>query len=191
MQEVTTMALINRVSRLFQADINAVLDRIEEPELLLRQAIREMEEELGRDERRVRDLGYERDRLEDQRVELGEAMARYEEELDLCFASGKDDLARTLVRRKLESQECLRTVSRQLGKLNESLSELGRRLSEDQQRLEAMRQKAEVLTPDTGPGDFRPVADACIGDEDVEVAFLREQAKRDQTKRDQAKRGEK
>ena len=30
------MALINRVSRLFTADFNAVLDRIEEPELLLK-----------------------------------------------------------------------------------------------------------------------------------------------------------
>ena len=46
------MALITRVSRLFQADFHAVLDRIEEPEVLLRQAVREMEEELARDEQR-------------------------------------------------------------------------------------------------------------------------------------------
>ena len=37
------MALINRLSRLFKADFHAVLDQIEEPELLLKQAIREME----------------------------------------------------------------------------------------------------------------------------------------------------
>ena len=43
------MALITRVSRLFQADLHAVLDRIEEPEVLLKQAVREMEEELARD----------------------------------------------------------------------------------------------------------------------------------------------
>ena len=35
------MPLINRISRLFKADFNAVLDNIEEPELLLHQAIRE------------------------------------------------------------------------------------------------------------------------------------------------------
>ncbi len=46
------MALITRVSRLFQADFHAVLDRIEEPEVLLRQAVREMEEEL-QDARRM------------------------------------------------------------------------------------------------------------------------------------------
>ena len=41
------MALINRVARLFKADFHAVLDQIEEPELLLKQAVREMEDELA------------------------------------------------------------------------------------------------------------------------------------------------
>ncbi|MGH8588771.1 MAG: PspA/IM30 family protein, partial [Gammaproteobacteria bacterium] len=48
------MALITRVSRLFRSDLHAVLDRIEEPEVLLRQAIREMEAELSSDEQRIR-----------------------------------------------------------------------------------------------------------------------------------------
>ena len=48
------MALINRMSRLFTADVHAVLDRIEEPDVLLRQAIREMEEALERSEHDVR-----------------------------------------------------------------------------------------------------------------------------------------
>ena len=38
------MALITRFSRLFRADLHAVLDRIEEPDVILRQAVREMEE---------------------------------------------------------------------------------------------------------------------------------------------------
>jgi len=33
------MALITRVSRLFRADVNAVLDHLEEPALLLHQAV--------------------------------------------------------------------------------------------------------------------------------------------------------
>ena len=48
------MVLISRISRLFRADLHAVLDRIEEPEALLRQAIREMEELLAQDEQRSR-----------------------------------------------------------------------------------------------------------------------------------------
>ena len=42
------MALINRISRLFQADFHAVLDQIEEPEQILKQAIRDMGGRPGR-----------------------------------------------------------------------------------------------------------------------------------------------
>ena len=44
------MALINRISRLFKADFHAVLDHIEEPEALLKQAIRDMEDDLAKTE---------------------------------------------------------------------------------------------------------------------------------------------
>ena len=62
------MALITRVSRLFQADFHAVLDRIEEPEAILRQAVREMEEELARDEQRSTMLQQEQRQLADPRI---------------------------------------------------------------------------------------------------------------------------
>ncbi len=35
------MAIVNRIRRLFHADVHAVLDIIEEPEAILKQAIRE------------------------------------------------------------------------------------------------------------------------------------------------------
>ncbi len=44
------MALISRLTQLFQADFHAVLDRLEEPDALLRQAVRDMEDALARDE---------------------------------------------------------------------------------------------------------------------------------------------
>ena len=46
------MALVTRLSRLFQADFHAVLDRIEEPDLQLRQAVREMQFALDQDQQR-------------------------------------------------------------------------------------------------------------------------------------------
>ncbi len=54
------MALIHRISRLLTADVHAVLDRIEEPAALLRQALREMEEELVHGERRIKRIEHDR-----------------------------------------------------------------------------------------------------------------------------------
>ncbi|MES9848615.1 MAG: PspA/IM30 family protein, partial [Candidatus Thiodiazotropha sp.] len=53
------MALITRVSQLFRADVNAVLDRMEEPEILLKQAVRDMEEALTKDDHRVKVIELE------------------------------------------------------------------------------------------------------------------------------------
>ena len=68
------MALITRLSRLMRADLHAVLDRVEEPEVLLRQALREMQEELARDQQRQRLLGRERDQLDARAAELEQAL---------------------------------------------------------------------------------------------------------------------
>jgi phage shock protein A len=40
------MTLITRVSRLFKADVHGILDALEEPEAILKQAVREMEDEI-------------------------------------------------------------------------------------------------------------------------------------------------
>ena len=57
------MALINRVARLFKADFHAVLDQIEEPELLLKQAVREMEDELAESGQRITVCAHDQEAL--------------------------------------------------------------------------------------------------------------------------------
>ena len=57
------MVLITRLARLFRADVHAVLDRIEEPLLLLQQAVREMEADLADNEKQLKLLHFESLRL--------------------------------------------------------------------------------------------------------------------------------
>jgi phage shock protein A len=177
------MALITRVSRLFKADLHAVLDRIEEPDILLKQALREMEEALARDEQRVKLLAHEQAQLSSRAQEVTQSLSEIEEELDVCFDSGKDELARALVRRKLEAQRFQRHLARKQEHLARTLAELKSRLTEQRAQLDGMRQKADLLTedgdtarPDEGWND----PEAALRDEDVEVAFLREKQKRSQ-----------
>ncbi|MGB5259111.1 MAG: PspA/IM30 family protein [Gammaproteobacteria bacterium] len=175
------MALITRVSRLFQADFHAVLDRIEEPGLLLRQAVREMEEELARDEQRSKVLSLELRQLMTRETDLEQSLHAIEEELDTCFAAGNDELARTCIRRRLEAQRLGKNLSRKREALRETLDDLITRIRENQARLESMQQKAELLAEEdarTRPADNRTIADISVRDEDVEVAFLREKQHR-------------
>jgi phage shock protein A len=175
------MALITRLSRLMRADLHAVLDRVEEPEVLLRQALREMQEELARDQQRQRLLGRERDQLDARAAELGQTLGRSDQELDVCFAAEKDDLARALVKRKLETQELQRRLESRRRELDAGLEQLEQRLDENRSRLEEMQQKAELLSePDPEQASAAPWAQADTGVRaaEVEVAFLREKQRR-------------
>ena len=175
------MALITRVSRLFQADFHAVLDRIEEPEVLLRQAVREMEEELARDEQDSKVLHHEQGQLIARETDLEQSLHDIEEELDVCFESGNDDLARACIKRKLEAQRFCKGLSRRRQALQETLKDLNTRLRENRARLESMRQKAELLAEENTrarPTDDWTLPDITVRNEDVEVALLREKQQR-------------
>jgi phage shock protein A len=173
------MALINRITRLFQADLHAVLDRMEEPDMLLKQALREMEDELLLNEQRVKHLQHESEQLSRRQSEIEQSLPRMDEELDICFESGQDELARGLVKRKLEKQLLLKGISRRRELLEKDLREEQAALQENKARFDSMRQKAELLGEEArsaqGSAPYAASAgDYIVHDDEVEVALLRE-----------------
>jgi phage shock protein A len=180
------MALIDRLARLFQADLHAVLDRIEEPEVLLRQAIREMEDELTACERSIVCLHQEQQQLLQRQSDIEQSLLRLDEELEICFDSGNDNLARGLVKRKLEAQLLLRGIARRREALDKDLRERQTRLQEHRTQYESMRQKAELLAVESQAAASKsndPFAQVSTGfpvhESDVEIAMLREKQRRE------------
>lgn len=172
------MALIARLSRLFQADMHAVLDKIEEPEQLLKQAIREMEESIATDEQQTLLWKNEQQQLTNKYDQLAETLTDLEEKLSLCFKSNKDDLARSLIKWKLETQQTRLLLAKKIADLKEKIIRLTKQLTEHQAQLASMKQKAEAFLDENRVNltnwENSPVA---VRDEDVEVAFLYEKQK--------------
>ena len=171
------MALITRLSRLFQADFHAVLDRIEEPDIQLKQAIREMQIELQQNEQREALLQHEAEQLTNLAIESKIKITAFDEELDICFSAKKDDLARDLIRRKLETNYQLQSTEKQIVTIQSSIKKLAASTTECRQQLDNMSQKLELLVTDI---DSQPLNNhlssvgAGIRAEDIEIAFLRE-----------------
>ncbi len=173
------MALISRLNQLFQADFHAVLDRIEEPDTLLRQAVRDMEDALARDEQRLKHLHADRAQMTNRLDDLQASLTRLDEELDVCFAADEDDLAKGVIRRQLETHKLGAILARKKATIEEELGDLGARTVENRGRLESMRQRAEMLAenePVGGP--FDPTPDVTVHADEVDVAYLREKQKR-------------
>ena len=173
------MALVNRVSRLFKADFHAVLDRIEEPDILLRQSIREMQDDVYADQQQLKRLQAELQHAEQRQSNIQHSLQQVEEELDICFAAGKHDLARQVVRRKLEQQQRLQQLTQQQLGRQQQAAEIEQRLSEHRSQLQLMLEKAEcLLDPAATEEGYPETVETGVQERDVEVAFLREQQRR-------------
>ena len=174
------MALINRFSRLFTADLHAVLDRIEEPDVLLKQAVREMEDELGKMQAGSRSLLQDLERLDTQGRADRALLSDLDEELDVCFQSDEEELARSLIKRKLEGERRLKIATARREAAINTRETLEASITENQDHLANMREKLELLVDEalsSSPRD-RVDVDINVGKDEIEIAFLKEKQRR-------------
>jgi phage shock protein A len=181
------MALINRISRLVKADFHAVLDQIEEPEQLLKQAIRDMEDDLAEAEQRIKLCAIDQEALAVRKNEIEATLGEVDGQLDLCFKSKKEDLAKTQIRKKLEAERLLKRLQASYDANEKYLEQQRATLDENRATLESLRQKAELFaqrapSQTEGASDFDDVAwmarEMTVSDDEVEIAFLHEKSAR-------------
>jgi len=175
----TTLAIINRVARLFKADLHAVLDHIEEPQLQLQQAIREMQEELDDTESQLKRAQYEVNELEERKKTSQNNIKRIDEEVSLCLSNKNDDLARTLLRKRLQEDRLQETLQKQFTHTSQAITAFEKQYKEQASLLSSMQQKSELfenVTSVVRPSHVCSHFDdgAAVTDSDVEVALLKE-----------------
>lgn len=170
------MALMTRMARLLRADLNAVLDRIEEPAILLREALREMEHSVAADRRRHAWLGTQRDAMAARIGDLERSLEGVGAQLDACLDAGNDELARAMLQRQLGSQRELRSCARQRAQLAAQRDALALRLGDHEARLQAMREQSEALDAQSTRHEYEATPqhiEPAVSEQDVDVALLR------------------
>jgi phage shock protein A len=175
------MALITRLTRLFRADAHAALDRLEEPEILLRQAVREMEEETARSTQVLKALELEQEHTRRHIGEIESSLAGIAGELDLCFAADNHNLVRILLRRRLEGERLAQHLGQRLARQSADILQRRGALDEQRQRLEGMRQKAAIFDVESTaekPDAGRTIPDIAVSEDDIDLALLREHQRR-------------
>jgi hypothetical protein len=121
---------------------------------------------------------------------LEQALGDLGEEMDVCFEEEQVDLARDLIKRKLQAQRLSKRVEVRLDATQKEILEGQKVLTENRAALESMRQKAELFNERLpSKGDNHSLIDdmawspqeLAVSDNDVEVAFLREKKRRAQS----------
>lgn len=169
------MAILTRLSRLFQADFHGILDRIEEPDLQLKQAVREMQFALDHDKQRLEYLQHENEQLEKVTVTTTNAIKEFNQELDICIAEEKDELARDLIRRKLIANKQIQLIEHKKETLTKTIQTLTHQVGEQSQQVEAMKQKLAILVSEESQFDPTNLHQhESIRQEEIEIALLKE-----------------
>ena len=175
------MALITRISRLFRADFNAVLDRIEEPDVLFKQALREMEDDINNDECHLKITKNELTQTVKKIKESENNIVLINSELDICFDSNENELARSQIKRKIELQRYDKYLGHRKSSLEDEISELEIRINENKLRYSSMQQKLALFEKNEvviGGDNFYPELNTTILEDEIEMAFLREKQAR-------------
>ena len=141
------MSVFSRITDIVNSNINALLDKAEDPEKMVRLIIQEMEETLvevrttsARAIADKKELARRRDNLQ---IEADE----WERKATLSISKGRDDLARAALAEKAKADEMATGMGRELTALEETLGKLNADIHALQQKIKdaKTRQNAIVM----------------------------------------------
>lgn len=176
------MTLITRITRLFKADMHGLLDLLEEPEAVLKQAIRDMESEIEQGAQALAERRQQEEKWRSAAAHLASLISTCEAQIDIAFEAQNDALARTFIRKKLAAENRLQATTRALADIAATADAMQNRLREHQVQLDAIAARmpfdagAQYDTYTEPPMGSTVSSD--VAEEDVEAAFLRAKRQR-------------
>jgi phage shock protein A len=140
------MGLLQRMSKLVSANLNDLIDQCEDPEKMLRQAVRDMETALGQlMDGAARAIAHHK-LLARQLSEQHEAIARCTKQAEAAVARGDDDAARGQLLSKAEHQRLAEALSRQVTTADALGQRLRRQVTATRIKLAEARRKLVDIT---------------------------------------------
>jgi phage shock protein A len=139
------MGIFTRLRDIVNSNINAMLDKAEDPEKLIRLMIQEMEDTLVEIRVSCADAMATKKKVEREREEMSTLIRQWEERAQLAVNKGREDLAREALLEKRRYHE-------RTGKLAEELSQCGDLIDQYQadivqleSKLNTAREKQRIL----------------------------------------------
>jgi len=173
------MAILTRLKQMVKADAHAVLDNIEEPKALLKQSIREMESLIHEAETEVKQLALEQETTANSLKSLINQSDEIKNELELCLSENQDELARHVVKQKLNNEHLIKSNRALISSLKETIAGKQNTLEQNKSKLTTLRHKASTQDkPHSTLNDDNISTLLQISDEDIELELLKEKNKR-------------
>lgn len=122
------MGIMTRMIRLCKADIHGVMDQIEDKGLLLKQLLRDMEEELGKKEAELQNMAASREHARQTYEKRAREMEKLEHDIMSAVEKNKDDIAKMLIKKQKrlaihqeEMAHHIESMNREISRFQESV----------------------------------------------------------------------
>jgi phage shock protein A len=139
------MGILKRMSAIFQAKANKLLERVEDPRETLDLSYEKQLEMLQKLKRSLADVATARKRLELQAQQLQQAAEKLQEQAKQALAMNREDLARQALERRAAIGEQLKALQAQHEQLVQQEDKISQTVQELQVRIETFRSQKETI----------------------------------------------
>ena len=156
------VSLFKRITDILSANINDLIDRVEDPEVMIKQVILEMEDNIGRAREGVVDaIASEKQlqkELDSNRKQSEEWLAKAE----LALREGKEDLAKSALTRKKECDDICRALQSSCEMAKTTSEQLKVQLRGLEAKLDEARRKRGTLVARQRAAEARSQMDSTL-----------------------------
>jgi len=139
------MGILDRISRLVRANVNDMLDRAEDPELMLDQILRDMESNIQLARGQVASMIAQDKELQADLKEVQNLSIEWQTKASRAVEAGKDDLAREALRRKKDNDESATLYQQQLTAQSQTVDKLKSQLAALESKYQSTLSNRDAL----------------------------------------------
>jgi phage shock protein A len=139
------MSILDRISRLIRANVNDLLNKAEDPEKIINQALEDMREAYYQARNEVASAMAEVQKLERERKSQEAQASEYESKATEALNLGREDLAREALKRKKSSNDVANALAAQLDRQNQILERLKMQLRGLESKIDELEGEKKVL----------------------------------------------
>jgi phage shock protein A len=139
------MALLERVSTLIRANLNELIDKAEHPEIMIKQVILDMENQLLQVKTQVAIAMADQHLLEKKQKENEDKITDWGRKAEMAVGKKQDDLARAAIERSLHYKQMSENFRQQVADQTGQVETLKNALNKLTQKLEEARSRSELL----------------------------------------------
>ncbi len=165
------MGIFSRLSDIVNSNINAMLDKAEDPEKLIRMVIQEMEETLVEVRSTTARIIADKKELTRRNKRLEKQTDEWENKAELAINKGREDLAKAALLEKTNVNEMITLVHEDMSKLDSALEQLSLEIEQLQSKLNEARARQKTILMRHDATSSRRTVNAKLYDGSVDNAI--------------------